>query len=304
MLTIDAALIGSVTGAAPPWKRSFAALGLVDTDIPDSLTFLDEKRYLRQLAANANLAGAIVTAELEAPIREARPDIALLLSSDPRWDYFSLHNHLAENGREERPSEISPDAIIHPRAYVSEVNVTIGAGTRIGPNVTILGDVTIGRNCVITPGAVIGADGFEMKRTSRGILPVIHDGVVEIGDDVRIGANCTVDKGFKGRPTRIGNRTKLDNLVHVAHAAQLGEECLLTAGVQLAGSVRIGDRVWLSVNASVAPGLSIGDDAFLSIGAVVTRNVGAAEQVTGNFAIPHQQFLRVFRKSLRDASGK
>ena len=303
-MAIDFRLIGEITGSAPSWKRSFECLGLVDSAVPGTLTFLDEKRYLRQLAANPNIAGAIVAADLAEPLGAERPDIAVHVSEDPRWDYFSLHNHVAGRDREERPSEVSPEAVVHPTAFVSEVNVSIGPGTRIGPNVTILADVAIGRDCVIHPGTVIGGDGFEFKRTSKGILPVVHDGVVEIGDEVRIGSNCTVDKGFRSRPTVIGARTKLDNLVHVAHSDVIGTDCLLTAGVQLSGSVRVGDRVWLSVNVSVAPGLTIGDDAFVSIGAVVTRNVGHGEQVTGNFAIPHQQFLRAFRKSLRDSSEK
>ena len=300
MIVIDADLIERITGRNYGRAGPFERLGLVNASQPGTLTFLDEKKFAGQLVANPHISGVILAPALEEVVKAQRPDIATLPSEDPRWAYFSLHNHVAEQSRDRRPSEISPDASIHPRAFVSETNVSIGPGTVIGPNVTILADVTIGRDCVVGPGSVIGADGFEFKRTSKGILPVVHDGEVIIGNAVRIGANCTVDKGFAGRPTTIGDATKLDNLVHVAHSAQVGKECLLTAGVLLAGSVKIGDRVWLSVNACIAPGLSIGDDSFVSIGAVVTRDVKEGEQVTGNFAVPHQQFLRAFRRSLRE----
>ena len=82
----------------------------------------------------------------------------------------------------------------------------------------ILGSAIIGENCIIRAGAIIGASGFEHKRTSKGILSVMHDGRVRIANEVEIGADTNIAKGFYGRDTIIGDQTKIDALVHVAHA--------------------------------------------------------------------------------------
>jgi UDP-3-O-[3-hydroxymyristoyl] glucosamine N-acyltransferase len=175
--------------------------------------------------------------------------------------------------------------------------VEIADNVIIEPNVTILPDVTIGKNCIIRAGAVLGSEGFEHKRTKFGILPVFHDGKVIVGDDVEIGANTCVDKGFAWRNTSIGNQTKIDNLVHIGHGAQVGEKCLITACSQI-GASDIGDNVWVGPNANILSQHSIGNSAVITVGAVVTTDVAPGKRVTGNFAIDHQKFIK-FIKQIR-----
>lgn len=295
---IEPDLIAAVTGAIT--DRSFGQLALVNTDQAQALTFLDEERFSQSLLDNQAISGTFVTPQLAGRLRDRRADLCLIEHEDPRWAYFSLYNHIAMRDYVRVPSTISPDAHIHPRAWVSEHNVTIGPGTRIDAFVAILPDVTIGSNCHIQAGTVIGSVGFEYKRTSRGLISVFHDGVVEIENDVEIGSNVSIDKGFKLRPTVIGRSTKIDNLVHIAHSVQIGEECLITAGVIVAGSVTIGDRVWLGINCSISNGLVIEQDAYISLGSVVVKNVPEGERVTGNFAVPHKLFLRNFSISRKN----
>ena len=186
---IDPQFLKSVLGVDFP-DATFDELGLVDSALLNTLTFLDEARFMRSLADNRNIAGVLATPELAPAIKAARADIVTIEHEDPRWAYFTLYNHVAERDQRSWPSEVSDAARTDPSAIVSETNVRIGAGTSIGANVTILGGVSIGRRCVLHPGTVVGSDGFELKRTSHGLLSVIYDGAVEIGDDVRIGSNC------------------------------------------------------------------------------------------------------------------
>lgn len=209
----------------------------------------------------------------------------------------------------------------------------VGAGTRIGAQVTIapgarigrdgrIGDgVRIGRNVrigdrvVIQPGAVIGGDGFsfvtaepshvEVARRSLGRRPPpvladptwhrIHSlGGVEIGDDVEIGANSTVDAGTI-RPTRIGSGTKIDNLVQVGHNVVLGRDCLLCAQAAVAGSTVIGDRTVLGGQAGIGDNLTVGDDVVVTGAAVVLSSVAAGQVVMGYPAQPIAEELARYR---------
>lgn len=297
MISIDHQLINQVTGAQVS-PRSFAVLGLVNSAEPDTLSFLDDERFFDELAANPAIAGAFVTPSIGERLLNNRPDIVAIESDDPRWAYYSLYNRVAEANYTRTPSVISPLADIHPSAFISSYNVTIGDRTKVGPNVTILADVTIGADCIVQAGTVIGSDGFEYKRTSRGVLFVFHDGCVVIGERVHIGANTCIDKGFRGRPTIISDHATVDNLVHVAHSARIGKRSLIIAGTVLGGSAVVGDDVWMSINSSLAPGITLEDGSFVSIGAVVTRRVVSGQQVTGNFAVPHDQFLRLLKAGL------
>lgn len=297
MIAIGPQLITEVTGAVAP-PHDFGVLGLVNSREPNTLSFLDDLRFFAELVQNSAVAGAFVSPEIASRLRIERPDFLAIESDDPRWAYFSLYNRVAETNYRKTPSVISPLAQVHPTAFVSQFNVTIGDRTVIGPNVSILADVSIGSDCIVQAGTVIGSDGFEYKRTSRGVLFVFHDGCVQISECVHIGANTCVDKGFRGRPTVIGSHATIDNLVHIAHSVRIGRRSLIIAGTVLGGSAVVGDDVWMSINTSLAPGITLDDGSFVSIGAVVTRRVAPGQQVTGNFAIPHDQFLRLFKAGL------
>jgi len=273
---------------------SFAKLAMVNSPHAATLSFIDDVKYLEQLNANSNITGVFATEAIAPQI--VGKDV--LLVSDPRYYFFTFFNEWAARTAARWESRISKTAVIHPRAYIAEYNVIIGDDTVIGPNVSILPDVEIGKGCTVQANAVIGSVGFEYKRTSRGVVPVIHDGKVIIGDKVEVGANTAIDKGFSFRDTIIGDETKIDNLVHIAHAVHIGKAAFVIASAMVAGSVTIGDAVWVGPNANIVPGVTIGNNAFISLGSVVTRSVEPGAHVTGNFAIPHELFLRNLKKSL------
>lgn len=271
-------------------------LGLVNTSTPNTLSFLDDRAFLADLEKNSCVTVVFTTVELAMHI----PDKTTIVCDDPRFAFYSLQNHVGHSEYERRKSTIDPTARIHSRAYVSEYNVEIGANVLIEANATILADVSIGANTIIRAGAVLGAEGFEHKRTSKGILSVFHDGKLFVGENVEIGANTCVDKGFSFRQTVIGDHTKIDTLVRIGHGVQTGTGCFITACALVAGSVTLKDNVWIGPNASIAPQLIIDDGGFVTLGAVVTKDVGKNQWVSGNFAIPHKKFLSNLKKSLLD----
>ncbi|PZU14589.1 MAG: hypothetical protein DI591_11920 [Citromicrobium sp.] len=278
-----------------PLGRRYAVLGLTNSRVEETLTFLDDERYFSSLCDNPNITGVVTNPALAARVVENCPSISTYVHNDPRWAFFSFQNHETQRLRTIWPSQIHPDAVIHPAATVADNNVVIGARTTIAAGAVVKADVEIGEDCVIEPNVVVGGEGFEYKRTSRGLLPVIHDGVVRVGNRVELGCGTCVDKGFAGRPTVLEDDCKTDNLVHIGHCACIGEGALLTAGTIIAGSVTVGKRVFLGINSSIAPNVTIGDDALISMGAVVSRDVPARGQVTGNLAVPHKEFLRRFK---------
>lgn len=265
-------------------------------DFTNMLTFLDSEKYIRQLENNVNVSAVFITDALSSKYNKT--DIKKIICDDPRYCFYTLFNYIGEKDYVKSPSIIDPTAKIHPSACISEFNVNIGRNVIIDPNVTILPDVTVGDDCYIMPGAVLGSIGFEYKRTTKGVLPVFHDGKVILHDHVEIGANTCVDKGFSFRDTIISSHCKIDNLVHIAHAVHMGKNCFVIAGAMIAGSATLKDNVWIGPHANIAPQVTVGNNAFVTLGAVVTKDVADNEMVSGVFAIPHKKFLENLKKGL------
>ena len=279
----------------------FDLLGLVNANESNTLSFIDDDIYMSDLIANRNISGVFVSEKYLDKVQSSRPDIAVIYCDDPRYYFYSLQNMLADKQFDETSftSIIDPSSKVHSTAFIADKNVIIGNNVLIQPNVTILPDVTIDHNSIIRSGTVIGAEGFEHKRTKRGILSVKHDGKVIIGNNVDIGANCAISKGFSYRNTIISDETKLDNLVHIAHGVQIGKRCFLPAACMIAGSTTIGDDVWIGPGASLSSQINVGNNAFVTIGSVVTKNVTEGARVTGNFAMDHKMFLKILKNNIR-----
>lgn len=274
------------TATALDIAAEFAVVGL---DLAGSdpgrpiLSFIDDEKFLPDAARNPSLAVLLVTPSLEGEARTMLPDVLLVVVDDPRWAFYSLHNHVAlASPLETEQSVISPDARIHPTAFVDPVGVIIEAGVVIEPNATILRSSRIGAGAVIRAGAVIGTSGFEHKRTSRGILSVVHDGETVIGAGSEVGSLTVIGRGFSRRHTTLGVDCRIDCNVMIAHGSQLGARVFVAAGAVLAGSTAIGDDVWIGPGATLIDRVKVGDNARVGIGSVVFREVLADQQVLGN----------------------
>jgi UDP-3-O-[3-hydroxymyristoyl] glucosamine N-acyltransferase len=162
----------------------------------------------------------------------------------------------------------------------------IGQGTYVAPSAFIAAGVTIGSNCRIGPGAVIGWDGFGWSPDPDGgwkRKPQTHS--VVIGDNVDIGANTCIDRGSY-RHTTVGSGTKIDNLCHIAHNVQVGRDCLIIAQSMIAGSVVIGDRSYVAPATAIREHRTIGDDVFIGLGSVVVSDL---ESGSSAFGVPARE---------------
>lgn len=221
--------------------------------------------------------------------------------------------------RLDRDVSVGPFAVIAAGARIGEqsvigAHVLVGPGAHIGPGsvldagVQIGAGVRIGRDFRAHCGAVIGADGFSYVTAAPSMAETrdpgglvlqpwqrIHSlGTVEIGDDVEIGANSTIDRGTL-RATRIGTGTKIDNLVMVGHNARIGRHCLLCGQVGLAGSVEIGDGVVLGGQTGVKDHVRIGDHVITGAGTLVLSHVPSGRVLLGNPAQPLDRQIRQMR---------
>jgi UDP-3-O-[3-hydroxymyristoyl] glucosamine N-acyltransferase len=268
------------------------AMGMSNATIPNTLSFLDSAKFLDDVNNNNNITVVLTLPELKDSILNK----TVIVCEDPRFYFYTTLNKLGKTTYQQKPTVISPSATIHPNAFISPYNVVIGDRTIVGPNVTILSDVEIGDDCIFLSGVIVGSEGFEYKRTSKGILPVFHDGKVIIGNKVEVGANTCIVKGFSFRNTIIDDESKFDNLIHVAHGVQIGKRCFVTACATLAGSSTLKDDVWIGPNATISSGIIVENNAYVTIGSVVTRHVSEGQVVTGNFAIEHKKFLEFIKQ--------
>ncbi len=180
---------------------------------------------------------------------------------------------------------IGARAQIHPHGVVED-GVQIGPECVLHARVTIRYGCSLGARVVIQSGTVIGSDGFGYAQDAQRrhvLIPQV--GRVVIGDDVEIGANVTVDRGTLGA-TRIGRGTKLDNLIHIAHNVQIGEDVAIAAAVFIGGSTRIGNRVLIAGLTGIRDHIEIGDDAIVMGDTGVSQDVPPGEMVAGHPAWP------------------
>ena len=198
-------------------------------------------------------------------------------------------NYVGQFATIERGAVIEPDVKIYPNAYIGQ-NVTIGRGTVVQTGAHIE-NATIGADCVINAGAVIGKDGFGYTRQDGHNIFIPHVSRVVIGDRVSIGANTCIDRGAM-TDTQIGDGTKIDNLCQIAHGVIVGRECFLASGVGLAGGVVVGDRALLAGQVGIANGVHIGNDAEVGAHSGVFRNVPDGGRIMGYPAGPGTEFMR------------
>ena len=285
---------------------------------PGDLTFLANPKYASRVATTR--AAAIILADDATPA-----PCAMLRSPQP---YRSFAQALVLLGRNERPTAgVHPTAVVAPDARVGadvsigpfavvgagatlgdrvvlHPHVVIGPGAAIGddsvlhPRVSIRERSLIGARVVIQDGAVIGSDGYGFVTDGDGVHHKIpQQSVVVIEDDVEIGANTTIDRPAVGE-TRIGQGTKIDNLVQIAHGVKVGRHSLLVAQVGIAGSSTVGDHVVLAGQVGVAGHVTIGDRVRATAQTGIPSSVEPGAFISGYPAIDNRDWLKssaVFR---------
>jgi UDP-3-O-[3-hydroxymyristoyl] glucosamine N-acyltransferase len=286
---------------------------------PSDLTFFDNAKFRDEfLATDAGV--CVMRAELAA---DAPKHVAVLISKEPYRAYVTVARALfaddlkpaglfggrgIASGASVHPEAKLEDGVIADPGAVIGPRAEIGAGTLIGANAVIGADVCIGRDCtiganatiqfaligdrvVIHPGTHIGQDGFGYVSGKQGHVKVPQTGRVIIQDDVEIGAGTAIDRGAH-RDTMIGEGTKIDNLVQIAHNVSIGRHCVVAAHTGISGSCTLGDYVVLGGSVGLADHIHVGDGAQLAARSGVMNNVPAGEKWAGAPAKPIREFFR------------
>lgn len=187
--------------------------------------------------------------------------------------------------------EIGPRVSVHANACLME-GCRIGADTTIFPGAVLYENTQVGQRCIIHSGAVLGAFGYGYKLVDGRHKLSVQLGNVEIEDDVEIGANSTVDRGTYGA-TRIGQGTKLDNLVMIGHNCRIGAHNLLCSQVGIAGSCSTGDYVVMAGQVGVGDHLDIGSHVIVSAQSGVMHDIAGGQRILGSPAIPLKQQMAI-----------
>ncbi|MBW1693798.1 MAG: UDP-3-O-(3-hydroxymyristoyl)glucosamine N-acyltransferase [Deltaproteobacteria bacterium] len=293
----------------------------------NQLTFIGKKKYIK-LWGQSRASAAIVNDSLDiepgenrAFVRVADADLALasalqLFEPEPPKCVPGMHSTAVVDPT----AEIGEGVTIGAGCYIGP-RVVIGANTKVYPNVTVLDDTSIGsetiiwsgtvirercrigNHCIIHPNVTIGADGFGYRPSpdGQGLVKIPQIGTVKIGDGVEIGAGSCVDRGTFSATT-IGDGTKIDNLVQIAHNCKLGRSCVMAGQSGLAGTVTLGDDVMMGGGARVKDHVTIGDKVKLGGNAGAISDVAPGKTLLGVPADDYRQTLRLWaaQKQLPD----
>ncbi len=189
-----------------------------------------------------------------------------------------------------KESVIGNNVILFPGVYVGN-RVRLGDETVIYPNVTILSDCIIGKYVIIHAGTVIGSDGFGYARDGDVSVKIPQTGIVEIQDNVEIGANNTIDRAALGR-TLVRKGVKTDNLVQIGHNVVVGENSIIVAQVGISGSTRIGKGVVIGGQVGLVDHIEVGDGVMIGSKSGVAQSIPAGEVVSGIPTMPHRLWLK------------
>ena len=232
--------LAALIGAEVIGDQNMEVLGLneIHRIEPGELVFVDHPKYYDK-ALNSAATFVLINKKVEAPKGKA-----LLVSEKPFDDFNAIVRHYASTPfntkRIGSNVQISSKAHVHETAAIGN-NVIIGDGSFIHANVTIEDNVIIGKDVIIQANCVLGSKAFYYKKKPSGYDPLLTCGRLIIEDRVEIGANCSIDKGVTA-DTIIGEGTKIDNMVQIAHDTVVGKNCLFASQVGIAGCVTIEDE--------------------------------------------------------------
>ena len=310
--------IGATLTENQDGTRSIEDIRSLQTAGASDLAFFENRKYIEQLGATK--AGACILTSTDA--FRAPVATATLTTSKPYNSFAraltlfyadALRSKAAANPAHRDGGLVHPSALvaegvtIEPGAVVGREAV-IGEGTTVAAGAVIGFRVVLGRDCyvgagatithaivgngvIVHAGARIGQDGFGFAMSAKGHRKVPQIGRVLIGDDVEIGANSTVDRGSLS-DTRIGDGTKIDNLVQIGHNVVIGRHCVIVAQSGIAGSATLGDFVVMGAHSGVIGHVKVGNGAQIAGLAHVKNDVEAGARMGGTPAKPFKEWAR------------
>jgi len=285
---------------------------------PGDITFLANPRYARFISASKAsaiiVAPQLVGSEAEKSgqgfLEVAQPYVAfakILQLFAPGAEY---RQEIAASAHIDPTAKVGHDVSIYPNVYVGRATqigdhsvllpgvflgdrVEIGSDCVLHPNVVVRDGCRLGNRVIVHAGVVIGSDGFGYAGSGEHRIKIPQVGVVEIEDDVEIGANTTIDRATLGR-TLIGRGAKIDNLVQIAHNVTVGADTVIAAQAGIAGSTKLGKNVTLAGQVGVVNHIEIGDGAIIGPQSGVPQSVPAGALLSGGIGVaPHHEWLKV-----------
>ena len=309
---------GAVDGDRNATVNTFAK---IEEGQPGALSFLSNSKYTHFLYSTKSSVVLVnrdfmpeqpVSATL-VRVDNAYESLARLMSlyasMKPRRTGISPLASVSDKATVGRNVYIGPFAVIEDGATVGDntqiyPHVTVGEGAHIGdgcilyPHVTIYYGCRIGSRCILHAGSVIGADGFGFAPTSDGYDKIPQIGIVELEDDVEIGANTCIDRSTMGR-TVIHKGVKLDNLIQVAHNVEIGENTVMSAQTGIAGSSKVGSWCMVGGQTGISGHISLGNHVNIGAQSGILGNIKDGQTIMGYPAFDYKSFMRssvIFRK--------
>jgi UDP-3-O-[3-hydroxymyristoyl] glucosamine N-acyltransferase len=295
---------------------SLTGMAALDAAGPHDVSFLGNEKYHGQFLQTR--AAAVIVSR---GVTDGPQGTALIAVDNPSLAFAVVVRHFAEATRQFAPG-IHPRAFVDPSAVLDPAKVrvqagavvlagaVVGDGSDLGPNSVVSEDAVIGKDCrimanasirercvlgdrvILQPGAVIGSDGYGYEFHEGRHVKIDQVGIVEIGDDVEIGANTTIDRARFGK-TLIGEGSKIDNLVQIGHNCVLGKHCLIISQTGISGSSQLGDYVTAAGQVGIAGHVKIGSKAVLSARTAVTTNLPGDEVYGGKPALPIREEMKL-----------
>ena len=257
-------------------KASAVLVPLGWTEFPphaSCIAVVDPSRSFEQIVETYGFQPAPFTAGIHA---------SAVVASSAKFD--PAHVSIGPNAVVEDGVELGEDVEIGPGCFVGR-NAMIGKGSRLHANSTVHAECILGEGVFLHSGVVIGADGFGYEFGQGRHRKVRQAGIVQIDNDVEIGAGSTLDRARFGR-TWIGEGTKIDNLVQIGHNVVIGKHCIIVACTAIAGSAIVGDYVVIAAQVGIAGHVHVGSQSTLAARCGVTRDLPAGKSYLGFPAIP------------------
>ncbi|MES2487922.1 MAG: UDP-3-O-(3-hydroxymyristoyl)glucosamine N-acyltransferase [Bacteroidota bacterium] len=282
--------IAEIIGTEYVGDDNFPVHGMNEIHVvqPGDIVFVDHPKYYDKALQSAATI-VLINKQVDCPQGKA-----LLISDDPFRDFNTLTRHFMPfqqaNVSIAPTAKIGEGTVIQPNTFVGN-NVVIGKNCLIHSNVAIYDNTIIGNNVIIHAGTVLGGDAFYYKKRPEGFDQLLSGGRVVIGNDVGIGALCTIDKGVTG-DTTIGDGSKIDNQVHVGHDTVIGKKCLIASQTGIAGCVILEDEVTMWGQVGITSGITIGTKAVIMAQSGVSKSLAGGKVYFGSPAEESREKLK------------
>ncbi len=274
---IDASIVGDA-------DLQIDNIATIENAEEGSITFLSNSKY-NKLLESTHASAVIIKEGLKTSSKKT-----LLTCSDPYLAYAKLSKLFSSEIDFSKgtfsnfsfihdSASLGKDILIGPNVFIGE-NCIIGDKTVICPNSTILKDVSIGQDCKIQPNSVLGSDGFGFASENNNFHKIEQIGGLKIGNNVEIGAGCTIDRGAIS-DTLIADGVKLDNQIHIAHNVSIGTNSAIAACCAIAGSTKIGKNFKMGGLSGVLGHLEVCDDVTVGAHTLITKSIKSSGNYIG-----------------------